>query len=162
MVNGEVVNGTVAAVGDDGHYSLTCDCDKTITAVKRSELCLEWQMDADSAACEVTVAHRHQQLGDERMAEVIRNLAAVRPTPAQTSKLFQRSDEGRRMRRRAATGALTDDAKATIPECFRTLLQHLAAKRRRTLQTRAITRLWCVTGRPFHSILPLCVVNLAA
>ena len=45
MVNGEVVNGTVAAIDDDGHYSLTCDCDKTVTAVQRSELCLEWQMD---------------------------------------------------------------------------------------------------------------------
>ena len=50
VVNGEVVNGTVAAIDDDGHYSLTCDCDKTVTAVQRSELCLEWQMDADSAA----------------------------------------------------------------------------------------------------------------
>ena len=75
-------------------------------------------MDADSAACEVTVANRRQRLGDGRMAEVIRNLAAVRPTPTQTSKLSQRSDEGRRMRCRAATGALTDDDKATIPECF--------------------------------------------
>jgi len=33
------------------------------------------------------------------------------------------------MRRRAATGALTDDDRATIPECFHTLLQHLASPR---------------------------------
>ena len=61
VVHGEVLNGTVAAIDDDGHYSLTCDCGETVTAVKRSELCLEWQMDADSAACEVTVAHRRKR-----------------------------------------------------------------------------------------------------
>jgi len=68
VVQGEVLNGTVAAIDDDGHYSLTCDCGKKVTAVKRSELCLEWQMDADSAACEITVTYRRQQIGEECMA----------------------------------------------------------------------------------------------
>ena len=41
------------------------------------------------------------------------------------------------MRRRAATGALTDDDRATIPECFRTLLKHLASPRSETTSNTA-------------------------
>ena len=34
VVHGEVLNATVAAIDDGGHCSLTCDCGKTVTAVK--------------------------------------------------------------------------------------------------------------------------------
>jgi len=107
VVRGNVVEGTVTGIDNDGHYVVCTDEGGAMVCV-RSDIChTAVSQSAPSAqAVRDTTELRH---GDDH----------------DTVKLFSRSAEGRRTRQRAVRGELTPKEVAEIPEIFHPLLRHL-------------------------------------
>ena len=107
MVRGEVKQGTVTGIDNDGHYVI-CTDEEEATVSKRNDIChtAVSQSTPSTQTVRETAEIRH---GDER----------------DTVKLFSRTAEGRRTRQRAVRGELTPEEIAEIPEIFHPLLKHL-------------------------------------
>ena len=107
VVRGEVRQGTVTGIDNDGHY-VVCSEEGEATVSQRSDIYHTTASQSAPSAPTVweTAELRH---GDER----------------NTAKLFSRTAEGRRTRQRAVRGELTPEEIAKIPEIFHPLLRHL-------------------------------------
>ena len=107
VVRDNVVEGTVTGIDNDGHY-VVCTVEGEAMICVRSDICHTTVSQSTPSAQMVrdTAGLRH---GDER----------------NTVKLFRRSAEGWRTRRRAVRGELTPEEIAEIPEIFNPLLRHL-------------------------------------
>ena len=107
VVRGNVVEGTVTGIDNDGHYVVCTDEGGAMVCVR-------------SDICHTTVSHPAPS------AQTVRDTAELRHGDERdTVKLFSRSAEGRRTRQRAVRGELTPKEVAEIPEIFHPLLRHL-------------------------------------
>ena len=107
VVRGEVIQGTVTGIDNDGHYVVCTDEGEAMVST-RSDIC-------HTAVSQSTPS-----------AQTVRDMAELsHGDERDTVKLFSRSAAGRRTRQRAVRGELTPEEVAEIPEIFHPLLKHL-------------------------------------